>query len=93
MRSTFLVLLASTLMNCSTTFAFGASMPPCCQRANSAVIDTAYYRPHRQSYFSGGRSYSTGEQRNITRYNIERFYARRPFGRYESIGPEIFSYR
>jgi hypothetical protein len=81
MRSTFIVLLvASTVMNCSAAFAFVASMPLCCQRVNSPVIDAAYYRPHMQSYFGGGRSYSIGERRSITRYNLERYNAHHPYG-------------
>ena len=93
MRSTFLVLVASTVMNCSTAFAFAASMPLCCQRVNAPVIDAAYYRPHMQSYIGGGRSYFFGERRNITRYNLERYNAHRPYGHYESFAPRIFSYR
>jgi hypothetical protein len=92
MRSTFLVLLTSTLMNCSTAFAFGVTMPLCCQRANSPVVYAAYYRPHMQS-FSGPRSYSIDERHNITRYNIERYYAHRPYGHGESFAPGTFSHR
>jgi hypothetical protein len=52
MRSTFFVIAATALMNCSTSFAFGGdrtSMLVCCQRANSDVY-AGYSRPHKKPY-------------------------------------------
>jgi hypothetical protein len=68
----------ATVMGSSMAFAFTANTSSTFlryQHTKSAFVYAAHYHNHIQNYSSGTR-------RNITRYDIERYYIHRPHAHY-----------
>jgi hypothetical protein len=72
-RTPLVVIMAATLMGSSMAFAFAANTSSTFlryQHPESVFVYGTHYHTHIQNYSSGTR-------RNITRYDIERYYMHR----------------
>jgi hypothetical protein len=77
-RTMLVVVMAATVMGSSMAFALSANTSSTFlryQHTKSAFVCTAHYHTHFQNYSSGTR-------RNIMRYDIDRYYIRRPHVHY-----------